>query len=49
MRIYFVRANIQQIISNRSDQHGLTDKGRAQAAALADHQKGVTHLFLAAL
>lgn len=52
MRIYFVRhgeseANIQQIISNRSYQHGLTDKGRAQAAALADHLKGVriTRIF----
>lgn len=40
MRLYFVRhgeseANVLRIISNRGLRHGLTEKGRAQAEALA--------------
>jgi broad specificity phosphatase PhoE len=45
MRIYFVRhgesyANVRREISNRGLKHGLTRKGREQAAALADKLQG---------
>ncbi len=45
MRIYFVRhgqseANIIRELSNRGWRHGLTEKGRAQAAALGEALKG---------
>ena len=40
MRLYFIRhgeseANVLHEISNRGAKHGLTEKGRAQVAALA--------------
>jgi broad specificity phosphatase PhoE len=46
MRFYFVRhgeseANTQHIISNRGLQHGLTEMGRQQAAALAARLKDI--------
>lgn len=46
MKLYFVRhgeseANTQHIISNRGLQHGLTDAGRQQAAALVARLKNV--------
>lgn len=42
MRLYFVRhaeseANLLEEISNRGRKHGLTERGRVQAAALADN------------
>lgn len=45
MYLYFVRhgeseANILRVISNRGFQHGLTDKGRQQAALVAQQLKG---------
>ena len=47
MKIYFARhgesqANLLQVISNRSLPHGLTNKGREQAAALANCLKEAT-------
>jgi 2,3-bisphosphoglycerate-dependent phosphoglycerate mutase len=49
MRLYFIRhgeseANVLHVISNRGLKHGLTEKGRAQAAALA--QKLATTPFV---
>lgn len=46
MRIYFVRhgesqANLLREISNRGLKHGLTEKGRQQAEALARRLKGI--------
>lgn len=45
MRIHFARhgestANTLRVFSNRQADHPLTEKGRAQAAALADHLSG---------
>ena len=45
MRIYFARhgeseANLLHVFSNRGVKHGLTARGRAQAAALADRLAG---------
>lgn len=52
MRLYFVRhgeseANLQEVFSNRGLKHGLTERGRAQAASLAQKLAGcqVTRLF----
>lgn len=52
VRVYFVRhgeseANILRVISNRGQQHGLTERGRAQARALADHlaDKGIVQVY----
>ena len=52
MRLYFVRhgeseANLQEVFSNRGLKHGLTQRGRAQAASLAQKLAGcqVTRLF----
>jgi broad specificity phosphatase PhoE len=46
MRLYFVRhgeseANLLHVFSNRGLIHGLTDKGRQQARALAQHMEGI--------
>lgn len=45
MKLYFVRhgeseANVRRVISNRQIQHALTEKGRQQAAILAQHFAG---------
>lgn len=52
MRLYFVRhgeseANLLEVFSNRGLKHGLTERGRAQAASLAQKLAGcqVTRLF----
>jgi broad specificity phosphatase PhoE len=52
MRIYFARhgesqANLLHEISNRGLRHGLTRKGREQAAALADRLRDqrITHIY----
>lgn len=47
MKLFFTRhgesqANIERIISNRDLPHPLTDKGRAQAVALAEQVAGAT-------
>jgi broad specificity phosphatase PhoE len=44
-RLYFVRhgeseANVLKVISNRGSRHGLTEKGRRQAAELASNLEG---------
>ena len=56
MRLYFTRhgeseANIIREISNRGFRHGLTDKGRQQAAALAETMrgKGITRIYTSPL
>lgn len=56
MKILFVRhgeseANLLRVISNRGWQHGLTDRGRSQAAALARKLRGVvvTRLYTSPL
>jgi probable phosphoglycerate mutase len=46
MRVYFVRhgeseANLLRVFSNRGLRHGLTDKGRQQALAVARHLEGI--------
>jgi broad specificity phosphatase PhoE len=46
MRLYFVRhgeseANLLRVFSNRGVKHGLTDKGKQQALALAQKLKGI--------
>jgi broad specificity phosphatase PhoE len=46
MQLYFIRhgeseANVLNIISNRGRRHGLTARGQAQAAALAERLRGV--------
>lgn len=46
MRLYFVRhgeseANLLRVFSNRGLRHGLTDKGRQQALALAHNLKAI--------
>jgi probable phosphoglycerate mutase len=51
MRIYFVRhgqseANIIREISNRGWRHGLTEKGRAQAAALGETLRDANVKFI---
>ena len=52
MKIYIARhgesqANLLHVISNRSLPHGLTNRGREQAEALADNLKEatITHIF----
>jgi probable phosphoglycerate mutase len=45
MKLYFARhgeseANVLRVISNRGQVHGLTEKGRAQALALAERLRG---------
>lgn len=45
MKLYFARhgeseANVLKVISNRGSRHGLTEKGRRQAAELASNLKG---------
>ena len=45
MKLYFARhgeseANVLRVISNRGSRHGLTEKGRWQAAELASNLKG---------
>jgi broad specificity phosphatase PhoE len=45
MKLYFVRhgeseANVQKVISNRDLVHGLTERGRQQAAGLAESLRG---------
>jgi broad specificity phosphatase PhoE len=52
MRIYFVRhgqseANVLGVLSNRGWQHGLTEKGCQQAAALGEALRGAnaTHIY----
>lgn len=56
MRLYFVRhgeseANIIRKISNRGYVHGLTEKGRGQAAILADkmRDRGIGHIYTSPL
>ncbi len=56
MRLYFVRhgeseANVLSIISNRGFKHGLTEKGRGQAATLAQNLKGasITRIYASPL
>lgn len=56
MRLYFVRhgeseANLQEVFSNRGLKHGLTERGRAQAASLAQKLAGcqVRRLFTSPL
>lgn len=52
MRFYFVRhgeseANVLGVISNRGSRHGLTEKGRGQAADLASglRDSGITRIY----
>ncbi len=51
MRLYFARhgeseANVQHVFWNQPTQYGLTDKGREQAQALADHLADITFATL---
>jgi probable phosphoglycerate mutase len=46
VKLYFARhgeseANVQQVFWNQPEGYGLTDKGREQARALADHLAGI--------
>lgn len=56
MNLYFVRhgeseANVLRVISNRGLVHGLTDKGRNQAQALAERMAGLnlSHIYTSPL
>lgn len=51
MRLYFARhgeseANVQRVFSNQPHLHGLTQKGRAQAAQMADLLQGISFAAL---